>query len=366
MRISKLQWTILTLGLVSGLAVWLGTPESRRKPDKYAKPVIQLQEQQPAVRSDLSRRTSRNSRAVSASKMSDDELRRILGISELAWSGKLGQLARLLEDGSYGEARSFLDRWLDTDFEGALLALPSMAEFRYRFGDDFPAETFVQHLRRLDGIDRMEILGLLGYGNLAVRLITAQVMKDWWEQSADSMLNWIQTTPSFTDYNLLQEFLSAADTRDGNLSKLAFTFYSLEAADPRRLRFFDQILEQWMNKDFHGALEFMNIALALADKETVTKSYDPNNGSPADFAVPDQTIARFAFAFADDGKMAVALNWLGRITDAASREVYVRDLSFKVVSDGDRSTFNHWIKANPIQAEDIRLQIQNNLRSGGG
>lgn len=270
------------------------------------------------------------------------QLQWILSVPEQYWSHELNAIAQQLDRAEYQKAKDSLTTWLTNDSEQALLALPHMSQFYFYFNNTDFVSIFAHYLQEFDYRKRFEILAALGLRKTSVRLVGQQILIDWWQQDQNTFQVWLQNTPSFFEDLYLDEFIAAPQHDEADFKSLADLFLSLPATDKRKKRFFNLIIERWLENNPKNAIAYVN---------------DLNISNINAHATLDNVYSTFAYYFNYHKQYHQTLAWAERIQNRQIRETSIRDFCLSLSDKNAVNLFKNWLRKHPIESTYLAAEI---------
>ncbi len=272
------------------------------------------------------------------------------GIPDDQWHGELKTLVLALANNELQPATELLTEWLDVNADEALLSLPLLEQFFFDNPDHDLAFVYVESLNALSLSERMYQLALLNFGNLAVAEVGHATLVQAWKNAPQDVADWLDDTPSFTDYSVLDKFAAWLKT-DGEADALAKVVFPLSSDNLKKSRYLQDGITHWVRTEPDAAIaHFDGVAATLTTEAT---QWD------ASFAMIATTIAEQQ---ARQGKLENALDWVLRIInpfDADNAKFYVAQA---ITTSEDAAFMSQWLEKHVV-AEDYLLDDINTYLS---
>lgn len=289
--------------------------------------------------------------ASTVEHLSDQQIEWLFAGPNGEWAPELLTLARLLGSQQYHDADSWVDAWIERDFNQAFAALPALSEFIFVFEGHSVAPVYARHLDAYEGAQRIELLAMLNLSHVGVRYVAVSCLVNWWEQDPADLRRWIQQTPCLFEESYYEDFLKAIQPRETDPSALASLFLSLDLNDERRSRFFDQVIQDWMTADADAAIAYI---------DTLCNACVLGNDPAVDLAA-----SKISYYFASRQQYVAALGWAAKVGDSMLRELAVRDHSLGVTVEIEKQLFIEWLEQLPFESLELRMEIDEQLSAVG-
>lgn len=278
--------------------------------------------------------------------LESEQLRLILTVPKLQWHGPLKAISEAMEAGNKQQAATELNQWLKQDPAAAVQALPHMKQYPFYFDEFIQSQTFADYLLNKGGVQAMESLALLNFDNSAVSNVGFDLLHGWWNKDPKGLANWIKATPAFLYDLQIEELIRRITAGNEGYEALANLFYKLEATDPRRERFFAEVLDAWLALDPQSTIAFM--------EQLKRSSREPDISF-------DKAALRIAYFFSNNQQQAEALEWVLEVDDVSTREVGIRDFAYAINSAEQLQVFGEWYSKQTLTTEMIVSDIDAHL-----
>lgn len=282
---------------------------------------------------------------LSFSNLSGNDLRLLLGIGQEDWQPPLPRIALLLEKKKYSQADAIIDKWLIDDFFLAMKSLPKFENFIYRYNDHNVTTRFARSLNRYEPKRRVHILSMLDLKNAAIQATGVEVFRFWWLEDPQGMLAWLATSSGFFEDVYLESIPEVILKDKSDYIQLADLYFGRPDDDERKTRYFTQVIEHWIERDFEETTEYL---LQLKNKQ----------GDATVSLTLDRGMMVIVYRLAAEQDYSSALNWAQNISSIYTRDWLVRDISLNAESSEEISFFKQWIHKNPFTHEAAQAQVE--------